>query len=191
MSRQCRCISDGIACRLSTPSHRRRSGHPRNAYGHGYNVTLVVDAMTELTAGAHRHSVEAIFPKLGETATTDDVLKLLAERPHVTARDRAPAGRSLPPRNNDKDQPEDCYAGAVIKPTGLADHEARRRIGKITRALPDKDKSHDQKKHPDEGQQRLHFFIIRFLSWPDLFRPSTIYATATKKWMPGRTPGVT
>ena len=30
----------------------------RNAYDHGYNVTLVVDAMTDLSADAHRHSVE-------------------------------------------------------------------------------------------------------------------------------------
>ena len=50
--------------------------------------------MTDLTADAHRHSVETIFPKLGETATTDDVLKLLAERPQVTARDRA-SGRTV------------------------------------------------------------------------------------------------
>jgi nicotinamidase-related amidase len=63
----------------------------RNAYDHGYNVTLAVDAMTDLTADAHRHSVETIFPKLGETATTDDVLKLLAERPQVMARDQAPS----------------------------------------------------------------------------------------------------
>jgi nicotinamidase-related amidase len=61
----------------------------RSAYDHGYNVTLIVDAMTDLTADAHRHSVETIFPRLGETATTDDVLELLAARPPVTARDHA------------------------------------------------------------------------------------------------------
>jgi nicotinamidase-related amidase/predicted MFS family arabinose efflux permease len=54
----------------------------RNAYDHGYNVTLVVDAMTDLSADAHRHSVETIFPQLGETATTDDVIRSLADRPH-------------------------------------------------------------------------------------------------------------
>jgi nicotinamidase-related amidase/predicted MFS family arabinose efflux permease len=54
----------------------------RSAYDHGYNVTLVVDAMTDLSADAHRHSVETIFPRLGETATTDDVLKSLADRLH-------------------------------------------------------------------------------------------------------------
>ncbi len=51
-----------------------RSGHDL-----GYNVTLVVDAMTDRDAEAHRHSVEKIFPRLGETAKTDDVLELLQE----------------------------------------------------------------------------------------------------------------
>jgi len=51
----------------------------RSAYDHGYNVVLVVDAMTDRDDGTHRHSVEKIFPRLGETATTDDVLKLLKE----------------------------------------------------------------------------------------------------------------
>jgi nicotinamidase-related amidase len=52
----------------------------RNAYDLGYHVALVVDAMTDLDADKHRHSVEKIFPRLGETATTGDVLKLLRER---------------------------------------------------------------------------------------------------------------
>jgi len=51
----------------------------RSAYDRGYNVVLVVDAMTDRDADAHRHSVEKIFPRLGETATTDDVLKRLKE----------------------------------------------------------------------------------------------------------------
>jgi nicotinamidase-related amidase len=40
----------------------------RSAYDLGYHVTLVVDAMTDRDADAHRHSVEKIFPRLGETA---------------------------------------------------------------------------------------------------------------------------
>jgi isochorismate hydrolase len=38
-----------------------------------------VDAMTDLGANKHRHSVEKIFPRLGETITTDNALKLLKE----------------------------------------------------------------------------------------------------------------
>jgi nicotinamidase-related amidase len=49
----------------------------RSAYDLGYNVVLVVDAMTDMDADAHRHCVENIFPRFGETATTDDVLKAL------------------------------------------------------------------------------------------------------------------
>ena len=48
----------------------------RSAYDYGYNVALVVDAMTDRDADAHRHSVEKIFPRLGETDTTGNVLKL-------------------------------------------------------------------------------------------------------------------
>ncbi|MGA2546563.1 MAG: isochorismatase family cysteine hydrolase [Rectinemataceae bacterium] len=66
----------------------------RSAYDLGYNVTLVVDAMTDRDADAHRHSVEKIFPRLGETATPDDVLKLLKERPVApTLRDQYAADR--------------------------------------------------------------------------------------------------
>jgi nicotinamidase-related amidase len=53
----------------------------RSAHDLGYNVVLVVDAMTDRDADAHRHSVEKIFPRLGETTTTEDVLKRLKERP--------------------------------------------------------------------------------------------------------------
>jgi nicotinamidase-related amidase len=49
----------------------------RCAYDLGYNVVLVIDAMTDRDADAHRHSVEKIFPRLGESDTTANVLKLL------------------------------------------------------------------------------------------------------------------
>jgi nicotinamidase-related amidase len=47
----------------------------RSAYDLGYNVALVVDAMTDRDADSHRHAIEKIFPRLGETDTTDNVLK--------------------------------------------------------------------------------------------------------------------
>jgi nicotinamidase-related amidase len=49
----------------------------RSAYELGYHVTLVTDAMTDLDAEAHRNSVERVFPKLGETGSSSDVLALL------------------------------------------------------------------------------------------------------------------
>lgn len=56
----------------------------RSAYDLGYHVTLVVDAMTDRDADAHRHSVEKIFPRLGETCKTDEVLKLCRSHKIVT-----------------------------------------------------------------------------------------------------------
>jgi nicotinamidase-related amidase len=49
----------------------------RSAYDLGYNVTLVVDAMTDRDPDGHRHCIEKIFPRLGETDTTGNLLKLL------------------------------------------------------------------------------------------------------------------
>jgi nicotinamidase-related amidase/MFS family permease len=68
----------------------------RNAYDHGYNVTLVTDAMTDMSGDAHRHSVEVVFPRLGETATTDDVLQALAGRAPKAATTE-PAARVVQP----------------------------------------------------------------------------------------------
>jgi nicotinamidase-related amidase len=51
----------------------------RSAYDHGYHVVLVVDAMTDQDARSHGHCVEKVFPRIGETDTTDNVLKELQE----------------------------------------------------------------------------------------------------------------
>jgi len=49
----------------------------RQAYEAGFNVTLPVDAMTDLRPETHENSVTRIFPRLGETGTTEDVISLL------------------------------------------------------------------------------------------------------------------
>jgi nicotinamidase-related amidase len=49
----------------------------RSAYDYGYHVVFAVDAMTDLDAGNHNHCIEKIFPRMGETATTQDVLSLV------------------------------------------------------------------------------------------------------------------
>jgi nicotinamidase-related amidase len=49
----------------------------RSAYDLGYNVVFVVDAMTDRDAENHRYSVEKTFPRMGETDTTEAVLKML------------------------------------------------------------------------------------------------------------------
>jgi nicotinamidase-related amidase len=52
----------------------------RQAYELGYNVTLVTDAMTDMRAEAQQYSVTNVFPRLGETGSTQEVLDLLANR---------------------------------------------------------------------------------------------------------------
>jgi nicotinamidase-related amidase len=49
----------------------------RSASDHGYHVVLATDAMGDPDADAHRHSVERVFPKLGETATTAEVIDMV------------------------------------------------------------------------------------------------------------------
>jgi nicotinamidase-related amidase len=52
----------------------------RHAYELGFNVTLAVDAMTDLGPEAHANSIERIFPRLGETATAQEIIGLLGQR---------------------------------------------------------------------------------------------------------------
>ncbi len=49
----------------------------RSAYDHGYHVVLATDAMTDTDRDAHANSIERIFPKLGETTTTAEILDML------------------------------------------------------------------------------------------------------------------
>ena len=49
----------------------------RSAHELGYHVLLATDAMADVTPEAHRNSIERIFPRLGETATTADILTAL------------------------------------------------------------------------------------------------------------------
>jgi nicotinamidase-related amidase len=46
----------------------------RQAHEHGFDVTLVTDAMTDLNPAAHDNTISNIFPMLGETGTTRDIL---------------------------------------------------------------------------------------------------------------------
>ena len=50
----------------------------RAAHELGYNVTLAVDAMADRSPETHENSVTRIFPRIGETGTTAEVLELLA-----------------------------------------------------------------------------------------------------------------
>ena len=49
----------------------------RHAYELGFNVTLALDAMTDLSLEAHDNSVARIFPRLGETGSTREIVDLI------------------------------------------------------------------------------------------------------------------
>ena len=49
----------------------------RQAYENGFHVTLAIDAMTDLNMDSHNYSVNKIFPRLGETGSTREILNLL------------------------------------------------------------------------------------------------------------------
>jgi nicotinamidase-related amidase len=53
-------------------------GTARGASERGYNITFALDAMTDMFMDAHEHSIKRIFPRIGETGTTDDVIKLVS-----------------------------------------------------------------------------------------------------------------
>jgi nicotinamidase-related amidase len=52
----------------------------RQAYEAGFNVTLAIDAMTDMRAEAHDYSIAKVFPRLGETGTTQQIMDLLDRR---------------------------------------------------------------------------------------------------------------
>jgi nicotinamidase-related amidase len=49
----------------------------RHAHELGFNVTLALDAMTDMSLEAHDNSVARIFPRLGETGSTKEIVDLL------------------------------------------------------------------------------------------------------------------
>ena len=52
----------------------------RQAYEQGFNVTLATDAMTDPRPEAHSYSLAHVFPRLGETGSAGDIIRLLATR---------------------------------------------------------------------------------------------------------------
>jgi nicotinamidase-related amidase len=54
----------------------------RHAHELGFNVALAIDAMTDMSADAHHHSITRIFPRIGETGTTPEIADLLEAISH-------------------------------------------------------------------------------------------------------------
>jgi nicotinamidase-related amidase len=49
----------------------------RQAYELGFNTAFAIDAMTDIDIDAHTYSTTRVFPKIGETGTTDEIIALL------------------------------------------------------------------------------------------------------------------
>jgi nicotinamidase-related amidase len=49
----------------------------RQAYEQGFNMTLAVDAINDLRSEAHACCLTNVFPRLGETGTTREIMDLL------------------------------------------------------------------------------------------------------------------
>ena len=49
----------------------------RHAYELGFNVVVAIDAVTDMNPDAHANSIARIFPRLGETGTTREIIDLL------------------------------------------------------------------------------------------------------------------
>lgn len=52
----------------------------RSGYDHGYNIVSVVDAMSDGDPISHQHAIDVQLKKVGETATTDEVLAAVNAR---------------------------------------------------------------------------------------------------------------
>ena len=61
----------GVATSMGVESTAR---HARDL---GFNVALAIDAMTDLDPDAHLNSVARVFPRVGETGTTQEIVDLL------------------------------------------------------------------------------------------------------------------
>jgi nicotinamidase-related amidase len=49
----------------------------RQAWEQGFNVTLAIDAMTDIREEAHQYSISNVFPRVGETGSTQEIISLL------------------------------------------------------------------------------------------------------------------
>lgn len=68
-------VTQLVLCGISTSIGVETTA--RAGFEHGYHLTLVTDAMTDTVAELHHSSVARVFPRLGETGTTADVLAKL------------------------------------------------------------------------------------------------------------------
>ncbi|GFN32295.1 hydrolase [Paenibacillus xylaniclasticus] len=51
----------------------------REAFMHGYQLILAIDAMTGFTEAGHEHVTNFIFPRIGRNRTTQDIISALSD----------------------------------------------------------------------------------------------------------------
>ncbi|MDR6847555.1 nicotinamidase-related amidase [Sphingomonas sp. BE270] len=68
-------VTQVVICGIATATGVEATA--RQAYENGFNVTLAIDAMSDTRPEAHDYSIRNVFPRLGETGCTDDILSHL------------------------------------------------------------------------------------------------------------------
>jgi nicotinamidase-related amidase len=71
-----RAVTQVVLCGIATGSGVESTA--RGAHDRGYHLTFVIDAMADRSADIHTHCVEKVFPRIGETGTTLELLGKLA-----------------------------------------------------------------------------------------------------------------
>lgn len=71
-------VTQVVVCGIATSMGVESTA--RQAHELGFNVTLAVDAMTDISVEAHANSLERIFPRLGEVGATQEIIELLPTR---------------------------------------------------------------------------------------------------------------
>ena len=82
------CVTQVVLAGVSTSAGVESTA--RSAHDHGYHVVLATDAMADHDPDSHRHSLERVFPKLGETATSAEIIEFLGRRPGRPGRPGSP-----------------------------------------------------------------------------------------------------
>ena len=71
-------VSQVVVTGVATGTGVESTAH--QAFEHGFNVTLAIDAMTDVRPEAHAYSTTDVFPRLGESGTTQQIIDLRAAR---------------------------------------------------------------------------------------------------------------
>ncbi|HTT97379.1 MAG TPA: cysteine hydrolase [Rhizomicrobium sp.] len=70
-------VTQVVVCGVATSAGVESTA--RFAHELGYNVTLASDAMTDMSPEAHENSIKRIFPRMGETGTTAEIVAMIGK----------------------------------------------------------------------------------------------------------------